>query len=605
MIPRISIVTPSFNQGNYLEQCIDSILSQNYPNLEYIIMDGGSTDNSIQIIKKYEKYLTYWQSQSDDGHYSAVNEGFRLTTGDILCWLNSDDMFHPAGLFTVADVFARQAEIDFITGKRVGFDGQGKLLSYGHEHYVWSRERLLDTANIDKHLFVMQEATFWRRSLWELAGGTLDLSFDLAADFELWCRFSRYTRLHTVDALLGGYRYHGLEQRSQQYRDEYIAQCKAIIERELSTSSAIHEHDLVPPLLVSLQGGSELQQIMVKKPFPAISIVTPSFNQGEFLEECIDSVLSQNYPSLEYIIMDGGSTDGSVDIIKKYANYLTYWQSQPDGGQYNAVNEGFKKTSGTIMAWLNSDDKYHRDAFFKVAYLFSQSLGTEWIVGRPTFWGKVGEFTHCQDTLPTYCRNDFLEGRYNQPFIQQESTFWKRSLWERAGGGLKTDLDYAGDLELWVRFFRHALLYSVDTFLGGYRSHGNQKAVLFMDRYDAEAEIILAEENKKYPAGGHPAAPTPLAVYRSAYRDFLTGVCDEHTDCAPSLLAAAEDAMQFMLRRVTELQGEVTRQSSDNTAAAAQIAAAESQARLAAIQTSLSWRITKPLRWLGDKIRGE
>jgi glycosyltransferase involved in cell wall biosynthesis len=100
---------------------------------------------------------------------------------------------------------------------------------------------------------------------------------------------------------------------------------------------------------------------------PKISIVTPSFNQGEFLEECIDSVLSQNYPNLEYIIMDGGSTDISILIIKKYEKYLTYWQSQPDGGHYAALNQGFNKTTGEIMAWLNSDDKYHPNAFFKVA----------------------------------------------------------------------------------------------------------------------------------------------------------------------------------------------------------------------------------------------
>src|SRR6185369_2074543 len=142
--PSVSIVTPSFNQGHYLEQCIDSILSQNYPNLEYIIIDGGSTDGSVEIIKKYEKHLTYWQSQPDNGHYSAVNEGFARATGDILCWLNSDDLFHKDGLFKVASVFKGHEDVEFITGKRVGFDAEGNLLSYGHELYGWCRERLLD-----------------------------------------------------------------------------------------------------------------------------------------------------------------------------------------------------------------------------------------------------------------------------------------------------------------------------------------------------------------------------------------------------------------------------------------------------------------------------
>lgn len=331
---------------------------------------------------------------------------------------------------------------------------------------------------------------------------------------------------------------------------------------------------------------------------PKISIVTPSFNQGEFLEECIDSILSQNYPNLEYIIMDGGSTDGSVEIIKKYEKHLTYWQSQPDGGQYNAVNDGFKRTTGEIMAWLNSDDKYHRDAFFKVALLFESSPGVEWLTGHPTFWGKSGEFIHMEPVLPTYCRKDFLEGRYNQPFIQQESTFWKRSLWNRAGNCLRTDLGYAGDLELWVRFFRHALLYSVDTFLGGYRSHGNQKAALCMDQYVAEAETVInaekANQGDRY-VQMSPDAPAPLVMNMRNYMGHLHGT--DLAGSSASLMGAAEDVLQYFL----------------NGAGSASACAEERQRLLAAfetvngyaniIQSSLSWRITKPLRRLGDFLR--
>lgn len=337
---------------------------------------------------------------------------------------------------------------------------------------------------------------------------------------------------------------------------------------------------------------------MTLKNSPKISIITPSFNQAEYLEECIDSILSQNYPNLEYIIMDGGSTDGSVEIIKKYAKHVAYWQSMPDGGQYNAINDGFKKTSGEIMTWLNSDDKYHRDALFKVAYLFESSHCVEWLTGHQTFWGKAGEIVHVEQGVSTYGRKDFLEGRYNKPFIQQESTFWKRSLWARAGGYLRTDLQYAGDLELWVRFFRYAMLYTTDVFLGGYRSHGNQKAALFMDRYVAEADAVIEAENALH--GDQyfqmsPDAPPPLVMDIPAYREYLVG--RNLAGSSASLMVATEDALQYFLN-----------------GAGSSLSCAEEQQRLrmayeatnslvSSIQSSLSWRITKPLRWLGDLVR--
>jgi len=250
------------------------------------------------------------------------------------------------------------------------------------------------------------------------------------------------------------------------------------------------------------------------------------------------------------------------------------------------------------MAWLNSDDKYHRDAFYKVAYLFDSSPGVEWLTGHPAFWGKEGEFTHVEPSLPTYCRQDFLEGRYNQPFIQQESTFWKRSLWERAGGCLRVELDYAGDLELWIRFFRFALLHSVDTFIGGYRGHGNQKACLFMDRYVAEAESVIAQEKELHGeqyTSMSPAAPTPLEFDICGYREYLVGMAA--LPGSAKLMAATEEVFQYLLRKsAVNLVGAEER---DRLLLEVQ----RGDEQIHALHNSLSWRITRPLRWMLNLVR--
>lgn len=249
--PKISIVTPSFNQGQFLEECICSVLSQNYPNLEYIIMDGGSTDNSVEIIKKYGKHLTYWQSRPDGGHYRGVNEGFKKTTGEIMGWLNADDKFHPGGLSILGKVFRLFPHVDFLTAKRIGFDALGNNIAYGYVQQTWNRNILLDKNSLKKSLFVMQETTYWRRALWEKAGASLNLSYEFAADFELWVRFTRFTQLYTVNALVAGFRSWGPRQRSKMFRPEYIAEYKKILDVESNVKS-VHPHiDGVAPPLIS------------------------------------------------------------------------------------------------------------------------------------------------------------------------------------------------------------------------------------------------------------------------------------------------------------------------------------------------------------------
>ena len=246
---------------------------------------------------------------------------------------------------------------------------------------------------------------------------------------------------------------------------------------------------------------------------PKISIVTPSFNQAKFLEACIDSILSQNYPNLEYIIMDGGSTDGSVEIIRKHERYLTYWQSQPDGGQYKAINEGFRKSTGEIMTWLNSDDMLNTGTLQTISAIFSDIPSVAWITGRPNGIAPDGSQAWMFEYLPLWSREKYLTKQFHSPYIQQEGTFWRRTLWEKAGGYIAGYLELAGDLELWSRFFRYAQLYSVDALLAGYRQHPEQKMAKLLEQYNLEAERVLDREIVRFHVSADQSLlPAPLPI---------------------------------------------------------------------------------------------
>lgn len=236
------------------------------------------------------------------------------------------------------------------------------------------------------------------------------------------------------------------------------------------------------------------------KTYPKISIVTPSFNQAEFLEGTIQSVLGQGYPNLEYIIIDGGSTDGSKSIIEKYASNLAYWCSEPDGGQYSAINKGFAKATGEVMAWINSDDLYFGWTFREVASVFSKFSEVKWITSLyPCIWSKQGTPVVVRER-DGFHSSFFAMGYYmsrgkglSRGYIQQESTFWRRDLWLQAGGHLSERFSLAGDFELWSRFFAFAELVGVGFPAGGSRQHGAQRSNLQRAAYEAEVEQIFRE----------------------------------------------------------------------------------------------------------------
>lgn len=228
--------------------------------------------------------------------------------------------------------------------------------------------------------------------------------------------------------------------------------------------------------------------------WPKISVVTTNLNQGIFLEETILSVINQNYPNLEYILIDGKSTDSSIDIIRKYKDKFTFWCSEKDEGLYHALNKGFDKATGEIFMWINSDDLLHPGSLFNVAEIFSAFSSVDWITGINISFDEKGR-TIGADRAKGFTKYDFYTHKYQ--WLQQESTAWRKSLWQKAGNCLNTNYKYAADFDLWIRFFRFANLYPCDVLIGGFRMRSNNQLSLnFLDTYEAEVNEIINTEKK-------------------------------------------------------------------------------------------------------------
>jgi glycosyltransferase involved in cell wall biosynthesis len=227
--PCITIIIPAIGADQYLEVTLRSVIYQDYPNLELIIIEDGASCERRRILKKYEASFSWQICLPGTELCAALNMAFAKASGEILGWLEPGDMLHVNGLTVVGGVFATLPDVEWITGRPFNFSTSGMPIGIKHLER-WSRIRFLAGGN----KYIHRDTTFWRRSLWERAGGVLATEYGAAGEFELFVRFFRYARLYSVEALIGGYRAHPGNHSADGRHRRYNQICDGIADRELA-----------------------------------------------------------------------------------------------------------------------------------------------------------------------------------------------------------------------------------------------------------------------------------------------------------------------------------------------------------------------------------
>lgn len=552
-LPLISVIVPSFNQGRYLRETLESIFRQDYPRLEVVVMDGGSTDESVEIIQSYADRLAYWQSQPDGGQSAAINAGVRRCSGQIVAWLNSDDFYWGNSLWTVARAYAAFPDHGLYIGNGLRYSQQGQRYEpFCRRHIALNRAALIHGLD-----YILQPATFFLRSAWDEAQ-ELNPELRYCMDWDLIIRIaarypavlineflavsreheetktsggkmgrafeiSRLTRSHSHQEATPGSVFYLLETlldvtddaTSPQLRYHLYAGMNAIKAQwaaQYGNGDGFPEHgdpqDRVylpiatadaprrPPLRpfdpsTSLRAGlaqgklGSGQAPIDRSVLPRISIITPSFNQAQFLGQTLDSIFNQGYPDLETLVFDGGSKDGSVDVLRQYQDRLTAWVSEPDRGPAHAINKGFAAATGEILGWLNSDDLLATDALWEIARAFAEDPELDMVFANALYIDKHNQLflaDHGTHRTGLYYGEMQPLGRIPAYWsyvhaVPQPTVFFRRRLLERCGH-LNEDYLFIFDFELFWRFAQKAKIKKLERTQAFYRIHAAAKTTI-------------------------------------------------------------------------------------------------------------------------------
>ncbi len=490
--PLVSIVTASYNSGRYIEKCIKSILAQDYSNIEHIIQDGGSTDQTKRILKKYQnpRYTKRIKIfiEPDKGPAYAANKAFLKSKGDIILVLGADDLLETNACSWAVENLAKYPDVAAIYGDVRIIDNNDRTIKV-----EYSKQFNLIKL-ICSEFVIPAQATFIRRTMFKKVGFYFDETIQNCGDYDLWLRIGLKYPIKYISGITTNFRWHKeSDTRSVNLIEDFITQKKLIMDllfknpktpqyiRNLrkraytglyfwaasmqidsgATFDAVKyltKSLLVKPSEEKLDNYiSYWKQAVHKKGYgelPLVSIVTTSYNSGQYIEDCIQSILNQDYPYIEHIIQDGASKDNTNNILKKYqklqyAHRLKIF-SEPDNGQSDGLNKAIQKSQGDIILVLNADD---------MLMPYACTWGVEQIKKYPeagVIYGDtytVNESGEIIDINKTH-DYDFEKLLCVELVPPAQAAFIRRSALEKVGFWADATLDTCPDYEMWTRLIQ-------------------------------------------------------------------------------------------------------------------------------------------------------
>jgi glycosyltransferase involved in cell wall biosynthesis len=497
--PLLTVATVVQNSESNLEETIKSVLGQTYDGFEYIIIDGMSSDGTIDIIKKYDCFLDRWVSEQDDGPYQAMAKAVKLARGDYIIFMNAGDWF--ASPQVIERIFANLSEKpDIVYGDHIWLKNGAPQF---HKSLPFSaiiallRQGKNSTAHW-YHGLPNHQSTFIKTAL--LRKRPYDTKYHIAADydflFDTACKGGRFLQ---VDLLISVYQAGGMSSKNEQLCHKEWSQIFSKYGnkyKDQAVYSGFEHHDFTQnaprpfflrreffpsPRKESLFQGisGRLAALATVNECARVYLTTPCLNAIDTIDQTILSVVSQcgdNF-ALRYHVQDGGSTDGTVERLKEWErilsssnhanplekrkNVIFSYASKPDSGMYEAITRGFdcmEIPSTAILSWINADDILFQGAIATLVKVFKKYDQTQWVTGHNCLFSSNLEVIgyNNEATPSSYIQSGFCEG-LNWRFVQQEGTFFRKWLWDIVGG-FDLNLKYAADWDLWRRFAEHAEL---------------------------------------------------------------------------------------------------------------------------------------------------